>query len=89
MASFQAKIGWKMQRKSESKNFRCILFRSYPMRNIKFQKNSKKNSKIPLWHHFKPKQVGKGREREKIKILVLLCSYPTRNRKFQKNSKKI
>ena len=34
-------------------------------------------------------QVGKGREREKIKIILPLRSYPTRNRKFQKNSKKI
>ena len=44
---------------------------------------------MALWHPFKPKQVGKGREREKIKIIVSLRSYPTRNRKFQKNSKKI
>ena len=36
-----------------------------------------------------PKQVGKGREREKKKIVVPLRSYPTRNLKFQKNSKKI
>ena len=34
-------------------------------------------------------QVGKGREREKIKIILPLRSYPNRNRKFQKNSKKI
>ena len=39
--------------------------------------------------HFKPKQVGKVREREKRKIIVPFRSYPTRNRKFQKNSKKI
>ena len=37
----------------------------------------------------KPKLVGKGCEREKIKIVVPFRSYPTRNRKFQKNSKKI
>ena len=37
----------------------------------------------------KPKLIGKGFEREKIKIIVLFRSYPTRNRKFQKNSKKI
>ena len=37
----------------------------------------------------KPKQVRKGREREKIKIIVLFRSYPTRNRKFKKNSKKV
>ena len=33
-------------------------------------------------------QVGKGREREKIKIIVPFRSLPTRNRKLQKNSKK-
>jgi len=44
---------------------------------------------MELWHPFKPKQVGKGREREKIKIIVPLRSYPTRYRKFQRNSKKI
>ena len=44
---------------------------------------------MALLHPFKPKQVGKGQEREKIKIIVPLRSYPTRIRKFQKNSKKI
>ena len=35
-----------------------------------------------------PKQVGKGREREKIKIIVPINSYPTCNRKFQEIAKK-
>ena len=48
-----------------------------------------KNTFMALWHPFKPKQVGKGRERVKIKIIFPLRSYPTRNRKFQRNSKKI
>ena len=39
------------------------------MSKKKKQKNSK-NYKIPLWLHFRPKQVRKGREREKIKINV-------------------
>ena len=51
------------------------------------QKNSE-NQKIPLRLHFKPKQDGKGREREKIKIIVPFRSYSTCNRKFPKNSKK-
>ena len=38
MASFQANIGWKRQRKREKKI--VIPFRSCPMRNRKFQKNS-------------------------------------------------
>ena len=45
--------------------------------------------KIPLWHHFKPKQFGKGKEREKIKIIVSFRPYLAHNLKFQKNCKKI
>ena len=45
MASSQAKIGWKTQRKRENKNCRFVLFHSYPTRNKKFQKNSKKIQK--------------------------------------------
>ena len=37
--------------------------------------------------NFKQKQVGKGREREKIKIFFPFRSYPTGNRKFQKKRK--
>ena len=66
MASFQAKIGWKMPGKGENKN-----------------------TVMALSHPFRPKQVGKRREREKKKIIVPLRSYPTRNRKFQRNSKEI
>ena len=46
MGSFQEKIGWKAQRKRENKNCRFVLFRSYPTRNRKFQKNSKKFKKL-------------------------------------------
>ena len=35
------------------------------------------------------KLVGRGREREKIQIIVSFRSCPMRNRKFQTNSKKI
>ena len=49
--------------------------------------------KVLFWLHFKPKLVGKDRERErkreKIKISAPFRSNPMRNRKFQKNSKKI
>ena len=38
---------------------------------------------------FEPKQVGKGRECVKIKVIILFRSYQTRNTKLQKNSKKI
>ena len=41
LASFQAKIGGKRQRKRENKNYRSVPFRSFPTCNRKFQKNSK------------------------------------------------
>ena len=69
-----------------------VSFRSYPMRNRKFQTNSKKIQKIrriPFWLHLKQKEVEKCQEREKIKIIVLFRSCTTRNRKLQKNSKQI
>ena len=40
MASFQAKISWKRPKKRENKNYRFVSFRSYAMRNRKFQTNS-------------------------------------------------
>ena len=45
MASFQAKIGWKTQRKRENKNCRFVLFRSNPTHNRKLQKIAKKIQK--------------------------------------------
>ena len=44
MASFQAKIGWKRQRK-KNKNCRSVPFCSYPKHNRKFQKTRKKIKK--------------------------------------------
>ena len=52
-------------------------------------KNSKIRKKIPFLHHFKPKSVERGGEREKIKIIILFRSYLTRHRIFQKNSEEI
>ena len=40
MASFQAKIGWKMPRKRKNKNYRSVPFRSVPTRRV--IENSKK-----------------------------------------------
>ena len=53
MASFQAKIGWKRQRKRENKTHRSVPF--LPCGLEKIPKKQQKNLKIPLWHHFKPK----------------------------------
>ena len=65
MDSFEAIIRWKRTRKREDKII--VPFCSNPTRNRKYQKSSKKNSKIPLWIHFKPKQAGIVQEREKKK----------------------
>ena len=46
MPLFQAKIGWKMPRKREYKNYRSVPFRSYTTNNRKFQKNSENIQKI-------------------------------------------
>ena len=51
IASFQAKIGWKMQRKRENKNCHSVPFRSYPTSNRKFQKNKKKIREIKKYHY--------------------------------------
>ena len=51
MDSHPAKIGWKRVRKSEIKNYRSVLFRSYPTRNRNFQKTNKKIQKIKKYHY--------------------------------------
>ena len=70
MGSFQAKIGWKRLRKRENKDYHSVSF--LPNGLEKIPKKQLKNLKIPLWQHFKPKQVGKGLERENIKIIIPL-----------------
>ena len=60
MALFQSKIGWKIMRPRENKNYRSVS--SLPAAKYKIRKKQQQNSKIkkiPLWLHFKPKQVGK------------------------------
>ena len=90
MASFQANIGWEMPKKRENKNYHSDQFQPNPLQRIrkKQQKNSK-DKKTSFQLLLNPKQVGKCREREKIKIIVPISFYPTRYREFQKNSKKI
>ena len=56
---------------------------------IENSKKNSKNKKPPLRLLFRPNQVRKGREWEKIKIIVLISSSSTRNREFRKNCKKI
>ena len=54
MASFQAKIVWKRQRKRENKNYSFVpaLPDAYFKIPKKLQKNSKKY-KMPVWLHLK------------------------------------
>ena len=88
MSSFQAKLGWKRQRKRENKIFRFVPFVPDCVKKIsKKQQKKSKNCKTPLGLLFKPKQVGQGREKEKIKIIVPINSCPTRNKEYQKNRK--
>ena len=88
MASFQAKIGLKRPRKRKNKNYRFVPFptRCVIENSNKIVKKFKK-LKIPLWLPFKPKLVGKGREREKIKTVIPFRSVPTL--RVIGNSKKI
>ena len=44
---------------------------------------------MALWQPFKPKQIGQGQEKQKIKITVPFCSYQALSRKFKENTKKI
>ena len=80
-------------KKAEKKKKQKISFRFVLTRRVieNFKKIAKKFKKLKntFWHHFKLKQVGKGLEREKIKIIVSFRPYPTRNKKFQKTSNKI
>ena len=53
MASFQAKIGWKTQRKRENKNCHSVPFRSIPTLRVieNSKKKSKKIQKIKKYHY--------------------------------------
>ena len=58
MASFEAKILWKMPRKRENKNYCFITF--LPNALQKILKKQQKNKKIPLWLNFNSKSVERG-----------------------------
>ena len=78
---------------AEKERIQNLSFRFVPTQRVienskKIAKKFKKLNNTILWLHYKPKLVGKRREREKIKIIVPFRSYTTRNRKFQKNRKK-
>ena len=87
MALFKAKIRGETPRNGENKNYRSVPFQ--PDTQQKIPKKQEKIKNISFCIHLKPKQVGKGRERQKTKIIVPFRYYPTHNRKFQKNRIKI
>ena len=71
MALFQAKIGWKRQRKRENKNCRFVSFRSNLTRNRKFQKNSKEIQKTKKYNYgfiSSQNRLGKAEEERKQKL---------------------
>ena len=57
MASFQAKIVWKMPRKREIKNYRFVPFLSDALQKIPKKLKTKKK---PLWLHLKLESVERG-----------------------------
>ena len=78
--------------KERNKNYRSILFRSYPMRNRKFHKNSKKFRKKKKKYDYGSFQAKTGRKmmrnmENKNYRFVSFRSYKMRRRKFQKNLK--
>ena len=61
MASCLAKIGLKRPRKRENNNYRSVPFLPDAKQKIpKKQQKKSKSLQMPLWPHFKPKQVEKG-----------------------------
>ena len=67
MASFQAKIGWKTQRKRENKNCHSVPFRSVPtLRVIENSIKIAKNFKNAIMSSFQTKIDWKMPRRERI-----------------------
>ena len=61
MALFHSKIGRKIMRQRQNKNYRSrSSFPDIKLKIPKKQQKQSKNKKIPLWLNLKPKQIGKG-----------------------------
>ena len=80
LAFLEAKRGQESPRKRANKKNRSVVFLPDPQQKVpkKQQKNSK-IQKIPSQLRFKPKQDGKGYEREKRQKIVPLCFFPSCN----------
>ena len=95
MNSFQAKLGWKQMRKREIKII--IPFRSYPMRNRKFQKKKipKKFKKLKQYHYClisSQNRLEEAQKERKQKILfrfVLARCVVENSKKITKKFKKL
>ena len=92
MSSFQAKIGWKRQRKRENKNYRFVPF--LPDCLEKIPKNQQKNSKYfqnTIMGSFQAKigwkRLRKKEDRNYISVTFLLDWLEKIPKKQQKNSK--
>ena len=91
MASFQAKIGWKMLKKRENKNYRFVSFLPDGQQKIpKKQQKIFKKFKNTITASFQVKTGWKRLKKRENKNyrFVSFRSYPTGNRKFQKMRKK-
>ena len=77
-------------RRRENKSYRFVPLRPDAEQKMPKKKKQKKQKKK---HHYgiisSQKQFGKGKEREKIKIIISFRPYLTQNLKIQKNCKKI
>ena len=78
MASFQAKIVWKRQRKRENKNYRVVTFlpdalQKIPKKQLKNKKNYKKNS---IMASFEAKIVWKRQRKRENKNYSFVPSLP-------------
>ena len=83
MASLQAKIGRKTQRKRKNKNYRSVPTQRVIQNSKKIEKKFKK-FKNTITASFQGNIGWTTLRMEKIKIIATFCSFPTGKRKFQK-----
>ena len=78
MASFHAKIVWKMPRKRENKNYRVITFLPDALQKIpkKQQKNKKNYKKNSIMASFQAKIVWKRQRKRENKNYCFVPSLP-------------
>ena len=79
MASYQAKIGWKMPGKREYKKYRSVLF--LPDAKQKIPKKQKKIQKFKKYHYafISSENRLEKDEKERIKIIITFRFCPTCN----------